>query len=235
MTQAEFAMAHILWAAADGVLRERQLELFRRHGLDESTLATLSAHPGAYRRAIPALPSTLRRLIAGDNVTVDGRAWRVIIGHGHSPEHASLYCESLGLMISGDMMLPKISTNVSVTPFEPDGNPLGLFLDSVKRYGALPSDTLILPSHGQVFYGLHQRIQDLQDHHTERFDLVMQACNEPRAAAELLGLLFKRQLDAHQLSFAMGEAVAHLNYLMHAQQLQRLTDSAGVQRFLRAA
>ncbi len=235
MTQAEFATAHVFWNTADGSLQQRQAEMFRRHGLDDSALSKVSAHPGAYRRAIPALPVTFRRLIGGDSVIIDGRAWRVVIGYGHSPEHAALYCEALGLMISGDMMLPKISTNVSVTPLEPEGNPLGLFLDSVKRFGDLPSDTLILPSHGQVFHGLHQRIEDLLAHHAERFALVAGACARPCTAAELLGQLFKRDLDAHQLSFAMGEAIAHLNYLMHAGQLQRTTDSNGRYRFARAS
>ncbi len=36
--------------------------------------------------------------------------------------------------------------------------------------------------------------------------------------------LFNRQLDTHQTMFAMGEAIAHLNYLEQAGRLSRETD-----------
>ena len=235
MTQAEFISAHNFWLDADGAYQELQTDLFRRHGLDESKLAEIGSRTDLYRRAVPTLPRTLRRMIGGDTLTIDGREWRVIIGHGHSPEHASLHCDALELMIAGDMMLPKISTNVSVSPYEPDGNPLGLFLDSLRRFAELPADTLVLPSHGHVFYGLYERIEQLLHHHEERFALLIEVCAEPQTASSVLGQLFKRELDMHQLSFAMGEAIAHLNYLMYAKRLERITDSQAVHRFARSA
>lgn len=234
MTLTEFLSAHMLWAGVGGYIHARLADLYRQHGLDESRTAMIAGRAGSYRLGIPSLPSTLRRIVSGDVLMIDDRAWRVIIGRGHSPEHAALYCESLGVMISGDMVLPKITTNVSVAPFEPDGDPLQLFLDSLKRFAGLPDDTLVLPSHGAVFRGLRTRLAELQRHHEERFAIIREACTEPRSAADLLGRLFKREFDAHQLSFAMGEAIAHLNYLMHAKQLQR-TAEAGVYRFVRAA
>jgi len=234
MTQTEFLMAHAMWAGVGGDIHKRLADLYRRHGLDEPRAAMIAGRAGAYRSAIPSLPPTLRRMVSDDTLLIDDRVWRVVIGRGHSPEHAALYCESLGVMISGDMVLPKITTNVSVAPFEPEGDPLKLFLDSLKRFTALPADTLVLPSHGAVFRGLHARLEDLQRHHEERFAIILAACAQPRSAADLLDRLFKREFDAHQLSFAMGEAIAHLNYLMHAGQLQR-TRETGVYRFVRSA
>lgn len=224
MTQSEFLLGHTIWAAQGGDLIGRLLNLYRRHGLDEERATMAGGRAGSYRRGVPALPPRFRRIIGGDDVIIDDRSWRVIIGHGHSPEHAALYCETLGVMISGDMVLPKITTNVSITPLEPDGNPLKMFLDSLERFAELPEDTLVLPSHGQVFHGLHPRLEQLRQHHAERFEIVMDACKEPRSGAELLPYLFQREFDAHQLSFAMGESVAHLNFLMHTKQLQRLDD-----------
>jgi glyoxylase-like metal-dependent hydrolase (beta-lactamase superfamily II) len=235
MTLTEFASAHMLWATLGGTTPDHQLELLRRHGLDDAKLATMSRRRGSFRDAVPALPATLRRIYGDESIMVDGRAWRVLIGRGHSPEHASLYCEALDLMIAGDMVLPRISTNVSVTSIDPEGNPLGLFLDSLQQFTALPHDTLVLPSHGLVFYGMHERIADLVQHHDERFALVVDAAAEPQTAAALLDRLFKRELDSHQLGFAMGEAIAHLHYLMYAKQVQRLCDAAGVYRFVRAS
>jgi glyoxylase-like metal-dependent hydrolase (beta-lactamase superfamily II) len=144
----------------------------------------------------------------------------------------ALYCAELGVLIGGDMMLPRISTNVSVYEQEPEANALTLFLSSIDRFLALPADTLVLPSHGKPFIGLHTRIQQLHDHHRERLADVMVACAEkPCSAADVLPVLFKRPLDFHQITFALGEAVAHLHALWHGGQLKRQVDADGVYRF----
>jgi len=138
-----------------------------------------------------------------------------------------------GLLISGDMVLPRISTNVSVIDIEPEADPLSLYLSSLQRYKALPADTLVLPSHGRPFTGLEQRLAQLVEHHEARFAEVLAACAEaPQCAADLLLLLFKRKLDLHQTTFAMGEAIAHLHALWQAGRLQRRRGDDGVWRFV---
>jgi len=178
---------------------------------------------------VPEVPHEYHRMMDGMLVPIGERVWRCIAGYGHSPEHISLYNEHDGLLISGDMLLPSISTNVSVVDLEPEGDALGMFLDSINQMRSLPADTLALPSHGLPFTGIHVRIQQLIDHHDARLAEVMQACAlQPSSAADMLPVLFKRQLDLHQTTFAMGEAVAHLNYLWHRGQLQRHQDALGV-------
>jgi glyoxylase-like metal-dependent hydrolase (beta-lactamase superfamily II) len=134
-------------------------------------------------------------------------------------------------MISGDMVLPRISTNVSVYDAEPDADPLGLFLDSLDKLKVLPEETLILPSHGKPFTGMRQRIAELKAHHDARLAETMVACKEPTTARELVPILFKRELDLHQMTFAMGEAIAHLNYLLRRGKLSRQLCDDGVLRF----
>jgi glyoxylase-like metal-dependent hydrolase (beta-lactamase superfamily II) len=135
-------------------------------------------------------------------------------------------------LISGDMVLPRISTNVSVTDQEPEADSLSLYLESIGRMRALPPDTLVLPSHGKPFMGLHARIRQLQEHHDERLADVVTTCTErPCHAADLLGVLFRRALDLHQTTFAMGESVAHLNALWHQGRLRREEGADGVHRF----
>jgi hypothetical protein len=90
---------------------------------------------------------------------------------------------------------------------------------------------LVLPSHGSVFRGLHERLAQLKQHHDERLVEVVQACAEPKTATDLLPVLFRRELDAHQVVFAMGEAIAHLNYLMYGGRLVRNQDADGVLHF----
>ena len=204
---------------------------FRRHGLDEARAGMLKGRGPTYRGRVDGLPTEYRRLIEGDLLRIGGHDWRVIVGYGHSPEHASLHCQELNVLISGDMLLPRISTNVSVMSSTPDGNPLGWFLDSVERLTGLPADTLVLPSHGRPFRGIHARAAQLAAHHEERFAALLAALGTPKSACELIPTLFQRELDAHQIMFAMGEAIAHLNYLEHAGRLRRTQDAGGVLRF----
>ncbi|MDR1969549.1 MAG: MBL fold metallo-hydrolase, partial [Burkholderiaceae bacterium] len=181
---------------------------------------------------VPALPPSFVRLMDGDTLAIGGLAWRCIAGWGHSPEHMALYCEQLNILISGDMVLPRISTNVSVYEMEPEADSLTLFLRSIDRFLPLPEDTLVLPSHGKPFHGLHTRIQQLHDHHRERLDEVMAAARvKPICSYDVLPLLFKRPLDLHQTTFALGEAVAHLHRLWHGGSLRRTRDGAGIWRF----
>jgi glyoxylase-like metal-dependent hydrolase (beta-lactamase superfamily II) len=147
----------------------------------------------------------------GDVIRLGDHEWRVIIGYGHAPEHASLYCEALRVVISGDMLLPKISTNVSVWSTEPEGDPVRQFLTSIRAYLDLPADTLVLPSHGLPFRGIAPRVAQLANHHEERLAELRAACAVPRTAAEIVPVLFRRQLDVHQMFFAVGEAIAHLD------------------------
>jgi glyoxylase-like metal-dependent hydrolase (beta-lactamase superfamily II) len=129
------------------------------------------------------------------------------------------------------MVLPRISTNVSVFAIEPESNPVRQFLDSLDKFTDLPADTLILPSHGKPFRGLHTRIAQLRDHHAARLQEVLEACAVPQSAADIVPIMFKRQLDAHQLTFAMGEALAHLHALWLAGALRRVHGTDGTIRF----
>jgi glyoxylase-like metal-dependent hydrolase (beta-lactamase superfamily II) len=136
------------------------------------------------------------------------------------------------VLISGDQVLPSISSNISYGFHIADANPLGSYLDSLQRLRALSPDTLVLPSHGVPFRGLQQRIDDLTAHHEEQLAKVEQRCREPRTAAELLPTMFRRELKGMHLFLAFGEALAHLEYLVHAGRLAR-DESNGVVRYVK--
>ncbi|ROR35195.1 MBL fold metallo-hydrolase [Inmirania thermothiophila] len=234
MSDAEFLHAHLCardLAAADV---EARCRFFRRHGLANGRLRAIAARGNHYRRGVPAVPETYHRLADGDTLEIGGRRWRVMITHGHSPEHAVLHCGELGVLISGDQVLPRITTNVSVWHPEPEADPIRRYLDSLERLRALPADTLVLPSHGRPFRGLHGRIDALVEHHRRRLAEVLAACRAPCTAADIVPVIFRRELDVHQLSFAMGEAIAHLNHLAAQGRLERRIDDDGVIRFAAA-
>ena len=210
---------------------------FASHGLvDPESLETIKARTAYYPSLVPDVPGSYVRLLDGNTVAIGSgtqrRAWRCISGYGHAPEHIALYCADLNLLIAGDMVLPRISTNVSVYDQEPEADALHLFLNSLEKYLALPTDALVLPSHGKPFTGLHIRIGQLQDHHRARLDEVMVACTvQPHSAADILPIMFPRVLDLHQITFALGEALAHLHLLWFAKKLRRRLSSDGIYRF----
>lgn len=232
MTTSEYAFARMMSAALSGTDGTAMFPFFIKHGLsDPAMLKELEGRRSYYPTLVPSVPHTYIRLHDQQSFRIGAHSWRVITGFGHSPEHAALYCEELNVLIAGDMVLPRISTNVSVFAIEPEANPVQQFLDSLLKVKELPEDTLVLPSHGKPFRGLHTRIQQLFDHHAARLEEVLTACATPQSAADIVPIMFRRPLDAHQLSFALGEALAHLHKLWKDGILHKATDSDDVIRF----
>jgi glyoxylase-like metal-dependent hydrolase (beta-lactamase superfamily II) len=232
MTQGEYLTAHAVRTGTAGYTADAVLAVFRRNGLDAQRAAGMASGRNRYAALVPEFPLSYRRIIEGDEVGLGRYRWRAIVGHGHAPEHLSLFSGQANTLIAGDMLLSTISTNVSVWSIDPEGDPLRLFLDSVARYRALPADVLVLPSHGKPFRGAHQRVAELERHHQERLaELIAVLKEKPQSAFELLGVLFRRPLDAHQTFFAMGEAIAHLHYLYYAGRAKRAVDPDGIMRY----
>ncbi|WP_440996074.1 MBL fold metallo-hydrolase [Arhodomonas sp. SL1] len=222
MTRHEFAAADRLMGLDDETAGAGIAGFFRLHGLDEERAQRLQRRGNTYRPLVDGIPEVARFPGEGERLALAGGEWRVIIGRGHAPEHACLFRERDAVLISGDQLLPRISSNVSVPPHTPDADPLAEFLAALDRLDGLPAETLVLPSHGRPFRGLHRRTAQLRAHHAEHLEHLGDAArSQPLNAASALPLLFDRELDAHSLFFAMGEAIAHLNHLWHADVLER--------------
>jgi len=233
-TQAEFLMAQYVCNARGDAGMDKRLEHYRRHGIAGESLERLRERGNHYVGLVPSIPDAYRCIRDGNRVTIGGRGWDVIVVLGHAPEHAALWCAEAGVLISGDQVLPKITTNVSVWADRPYDDPLRLYLESLARFRPMPATTFVLPSHGLPFRGLHDRLDALRAHHDDRLAETLDALAEPRTAAALIPILFRRQLDTHQLSFAIGEVLAHLNYLESAGSITHTLDPDGVERFRKA-
>ena len=231
MTQGEYLTAHAVRSSTAGYTTDAVLSVFRKNGLDEQRASGMGGRGNRYAALVPEFPLSYRRIIEGDQIEIGKHRWRAIVGHGHAPEHLSLYAKNLNTLIAGDMLLSTISTNVSVWSIDPEGDPLRLFLDSIARYRDLPKDVLVLPSHGKPFRGAHDRVEQLEKHHQDRLGELLDALKKPQSAAELLSVLFRRPLDAHQTFFAMGEAIAHLHYLYYAGRATRARGEDGIMRY----
>jgi glyoxylase-like metal-dependent hydrolase (beta-lactamase superfamily II) len=233
MTAAEYAFGRILCATMPGANGDSAAAHYQRHGMEPAFVEEVrSRNRNYFASLVPAMPLAFTRLIEGQGVLIGERTWRVVIGLGHSPEHASLYCADDALLISGDMVLPRISTNVSVFDIEPLSNPVQWFLDSLRKYQGCAEETLVLPSHGRPFRRLHVRLRQLDEHHQERLSLLRSACREkPLTAAQAVPLMFHRDFDTHQMTFALGEALAHLHALWYAGEARRVVGDDGIVRF----
>ncbi|RJF97137.1 MBL fold metallo-hydrolase [Noviherbaspirillum saxi] len=232
MTTGEYGFARMMSASLPGVDGTAMLPHFQHHGLrDPAILEQLQARRSYYPTLVPAVPQAYRRMQDRQVFRIGAHEWRMITGFGHSPEHAALYCADLKLLISGDMVLPRISTNVSVFAVEPEANPVQQYLDSLQKFSDLPDDTLVLPAHGKPFRGMHIRIGQLTDHHRDRLQEVVAACGSAQSAADIVPVMFRRPLDAHQMTFALGEALAHLHKLWFDGVLIRKVDENGNVRF----
>lgn len=230
----EWLFGRMLWLEDSPDFVDNQIRYYTRLGLDEEALEGVRERRNTYRSRIDVIPVRVTGIRHGDVLMIGGRRWRIIEGGGHSPEHACLYCDEERLLISGDQILPRISPIVGVWPQQPESDPLTLFLDALDRLCALPEETLVLPSHGLPFRGLHTRVDDLKAHHAERLERTLEACAESVTAVEVLKVLFKRPLDAHQLGFAAGETLAHIHHLMASGGVTRSLGVDGIYSYRRA-
>jgi glyoxylase-like metal-dependent hydrolase (beta-lactamase superfamily II) len=215
---------------------EHHRRFYLDHGLDAETTQSVVTSGHAYLRLLSGLPPTYHRVVAGDVLRIGGREFDVLTGGGHSPEEIMLVCRVDKLFFSADQVLAKISPNVSISAVDPEGDPLGQYLRSLDALsGAIDRDVLVLPGHNLPFRGLHTRIAGLIAHHRSRCDRILRACQaEPRSAAELVPFVFTRRLDPHQMGFAFGEVLAHVNYMRRRGSLKPIDTAAGIQRMTAA-
>jgi len=211
-------------------------DFYLRHGVDEAVTNRVATQGHGYLRMVSGLPPTFERLVAGDTLRIGGRSFEVLTGDGHSPEQVMLYGRADNIFLAADQVLAKITPNISVWAVNPKDDPLGLYIRSLgalKRN--LPADALVLPGHQLPFYGLHTRADELIAHHEARCAVLAEACRrQSHSAAELVPVLFPRQLDPHQLSFAFSETLAHVNYMLKRGELTWAAAEGQVQRVVTA-
>ncbi|WP_293375901.1 MBL fold metallo-hydrolase [Phenylobacterium sp.] len=229
ISRLEFLMCRSLAADTGREAPADALSFFRAAGWDDEALETYKARFGGFGRALHALPDSFQRLSDGDEVRIGDHLWRVVIGSGHSPEHACLWSPDLKTIITGDQVLPRISSNVSVFPTEPNGDPLTDWLTSLARIKTqVPDDVLVLPAHNDPFRGLHARIDHLIGGHERGLTRLHALIAEPKRAVDVFRALFRRQIDSNLLGLATGESLAHLNCLIARGHASRTRDASGV-------
>jgi glyoxylase-like metal-dependent hydrolase (beta-lactamase superfamily II) len=229
-TRLEYVTCRMLVADTGREAPPDGVSFYRAAGWDAAALEHYQARFGGFGKAVHALPDSYRRVAEGEELVIGGHRWRAVIGRGHSPEHLCLHCPQLKLLISGDQVLPRITSNVSVFPTEPDADPLTDWLESIAWLKQqIPDDVLVLPSHNEPFRGLHSRLDALAEGHEKRLVRVLEELATPKRAIDVFSVLFKRSIGLDMLGMATGESLAHLNCLIGRGLAERRTDDNGVQ------
>ena len=214
MTREEWLFARMLTADVRDAPPPEAFAYWRGAGWDEERIEAEAAKGwGRFSSVVSPVPVSFVRMRNGDRLSIGDRNWRVVVGNGHCPEHACLVDEAAKVMIAGDQVLPRITSNVSLSLSEPEADPLGDWLDSIAKLKELPDDLLVLPSHGEPFTGLHARLDALDRGHRERLDALHQHLSESKRAVDCFPILFGRKIDDSIIGLATGEAMAHLRRL----------------------
>jgi glyoxylase-like metal-dependent hydrolase (beta-lactamase superfamily II) len=234
MTFGEWTFGRMLYLEAAEETPEFVVDFYATVGFSETMLDNVRTRTfNRFKEAMSPVPMGFNRIADGDVLKIGKRRWRVVVGRGHAPEHACLYSEADGILISGDQVLPRITPHIGVYPAEPFANPLKAFLDSIETFMEIPEETLVLPAHNDVFVGLHNQLEYYQSHHQERLDRLIIACVEPKSAIDLLPVLFDRELSDSDKGLAIAEGLAHCHYLVGTGELDREIGVDGVWRFHR--
>ena len=229
MSRSDFYMCKVMAADGPSDVPEDAIRFYRRAGFDEARLDRYRERFGQFGQSISPLPAGYIRIQDGQYLSIDGREWRALIGHGHAPEHVCLYCPELKLIIAGDQILPKITPNVSVQPSEPNANPLRDWINSCERFREiLPSNLLVLPAHESLYEGVHERLTELIDWHEVALDKLYDLCAEPQRAVDTFPALFRSKITDMSYFPATGEAIAHLHCALQRRMLTVEEDENGV-------
>ncbi|MET0545864.1 MAG: MBL fold metallo-hydrolase [Caulobacterales bacterium] len=235
MTPLEYITARMLVADTGRQAPKEGMDFYRAAGLDDAALELYRSRFGGFGSGVTPLPESYLRLSEGDELLIGRRTWRVVLGNGHSPEHACLWEPEGKLLISGDQILPRISSNVSVHPTEPEADPLLDWLDSCRKLrDFLPEDALVLPAHNEPFRGVHVRLDNLLSGHQKKLDRVWSRLAEPKRVVDLYGAMFARDIGDDPHALAAGETLAHLHRLIGEGRVKRSVGHDGVWRYQQA-
>ena len=195
MSRLEYITLRMLVSDTGQPAPKEGINFFHSAGWNEAQLETYRKEFGRFGRAVSTLPQTYQRLSEGDDVMIGGQLWRVVIGHGHCPEHVCLWRQSDDVFISGDQILPRISSNVSVWPTEPLQDPLTDWLQSIdKLRDLLPAGTFVLPAHGEPFTAVHTRLDALKRGHETGLRRLERSLRTPKRAVDVFSSLFARPI-----------------------------------------
>ncbi len=205
------------------------LDFYKSCGYDDASIKRYLERVTYRKTLVTPINRNYKKIKNNEIITLGDNEWEVVIANGHSPEHACLYSKENNIFICGDVILPRITPNISVRPFHADSNPLDDWINSLKNIKKrIPDDALILPSHGYPYYGAHKRIDSIIEDHMEKLESLYAFCNQSKNVIEVFPALFANKINENALILAVGESLAHLNYLIGEGRMEMKKNNDGI-------
>jgi len=194
-------------------------EMLIKEGFTKEMLSELAKVNPAKIYAIPALGDEFVGLDENDKIKVGYFELEMLLTPGHTPGNTMLWDEKHGIMFTGDNILFNITPNITSWPGVKDS--LGDYMDNLKKYRDYPVE-LALPAH-RMTGDYKARIDALLLHHegrlSECYGIVEKnpGLNATEIAGRMTWQIRARNWEEFPLAqkfFAVGECLAHLDYLM---------------------
>jgi len=222
MSRTDYLQCRVLSSDKSGNVPQVAIDFYKRAGMAQEMLERYVSRFGFFGSIIYPLPSSYIRVKNNDVLQFGSREWRVLEGSGHTMEHLCLYSLDEKYLISGDQILPTISSHVGVFPTEPEANPLEDWINSCKRLKSqVAEDVLVLPAHGRPFIGAHKRLDALINLHETNLESLCNLLKTPKQAPDTFSVLFNRDINESNFLMALGESIAHLNCLEQRGVIQK--------------
>ncbi|MEM9343978.1 MAG: MBL fold metallo-hydrolase [Pseudomonadota bacterium] len=227
-TRTAWLYARMLQLDAQEAPVPETIAFWRAAGMDATILnQRMAERPFNFFDVVAPLPLGFTRIAEGSTLRMGGRDWTVRIGHGHAPEHATLWSDDV--VLGGDQLLATISPNLGVYPTEPLADPVQEWIESCQRLAHFATDDqLILPGHKLPFTGLPTRMRQLEDNHHGALTRLSEHLHTPHTAADCFQPLFSRTIGAGEYGLALVEAMAHCLHLWHHGRATRTITDDGV-------
>jgi glyoxylase-like metal-dependent hydrolase (beta-lactamase superfamily II) len=225
MSRTDYLQCRMLSADTGDDVPNDAINFYTQAGMTKDQIHSFTKRFGFFGSIVHPLPRSYNRLKDGDCIEINGKNWLVIDGQGHTMEHLAFFSEELNVFISGDQLLPTISSHVGIFPTEPEANPVEDWIESCnKLLKILPKNVLVLPGHGRPFIGADKRLKALIEHHETSLDKLHDILKTPKRAVDVFDVLFNREIDDSNLIMATGESLAHLNCLYYRGMIKKSLD-----------
>ncbi len=224
MTRTAWLFARMLTLDEQERATPEQVAFWQEAGMAPDILEKRKGErPFNFADVVAPMPLGFTRIDEGQRLRLAGRDWIVRLGHGHAPDHATLWSGDGDLVIGGDQLLPSISPNLGVYATEPMADPVADWIAACRKLRPFATERqLVLPGHKLPFTGLPDRLRQMIENHDHALARLRgHLAQAPRTAAECFPPLYKRKIDEGTYGLALVEAVAHLNHLYHRGEAAR--------------
>lgn len=209
MTEEDEFSAKTVWEKSFiQVIREN----YAMYGVPDGTANEMTENTEGFLKVITPYPNVTKHMTEGDKIVFGKEEYEIIQAPGHADGLVVFYNEAKNVLLSTDHILPDITPNVSYW-FHGLENPLQAYKDSLVKIKKLNVE-FVIPSHGEPFFDANGRIDEILRHHDERIEFVLDQVDKETTAYLMSENLFTFEMDTHEKRFALGESIAHLEYLV---------------------